>query len=59
MPSNVSGPDNPAALHDRTTSRNRMATSRRGEGQGGKAVVDVEIEKLLRQQLLDLFLCDF
>ena len=27
-----------------------MATSRRGEGQGGKAVVDVEIEQLLRLQ---------
>ncbi|MGT7193934.1 inositol monophosphatase family protein [Escherichia coli] len=28
-------------------------------GQGDKAVVDVEIEQLLRQQLLDLFFCDF
>ena len=50
VPSNVSGPDNPAALHDRATSRNKMATSKRGEGQGSQAVVDVEIEPLLRQQ---------
>lgn len=28
-------------------------------GQGDKAVVDVEIEHLLRQHLLDLFFCDF
>lgn len=28
-------------------------------GHGDKAVVDVEIEKLLRQQLLGLFFCDF
>lgn len=28
-------------------------------GHGDKAVVDVEIERLLRQQLLGLFLCDF
>nr|WP_032831561.1 inositol monophosphatase family protein [Pseudomonas sp. GM78] len=28
-------------------------------GQGDKAVVDVEIEQLLRQQLLDLLFCDF
>jgi myo-inositol-1(or 4)-monophosphatase len=28
-------------------------------GQGDKAVVDVEIEQLLRQQLLELFFCDF
>ncbi|MNP01067.1 Inositol-1-monophosphatase [compost metagenome] len=28
-------------------------------GQGDKAVVDVEIEQLLRQRLLDLFFCDY